>query len=289
MPNQTTTIDQEQHVAESGDEQLKIPEVLPVLPLRDIVIFPFMIVPGAFAAERPRTGAPHQAAATLEASIAAATLASSKGSCSSGIRRLISGMSANASPSRATPRSPAALRSRSAEPRLVARRHLDVAESGPHGDRPLGRAVDEQPVAKRHPAQAQLHRLVRRRGCRSLNSRHQCYEVGILCPLEGKEADTLFDTGEAPRAELRCRSRRSRWRRACGRGRWTSSSARSTCSAPGSALRTSIEQGQLHSMILYGPPGSGKTTLARIAARGAGAAFEEASAVNAGPRRGARR
>ena len=52
--------------------------------------------------------------------------------------------------------------------------------------------------------------------------------------------------------------------------------------APGSALRTSIERGQLHSMILYGPPGSGKTTLARIAARGAGAAFEEASAVNAG-------
>jgi putative ATPase len=35
-------------------------------------------------------------------------------------------------------------------------------------------------------------------------------------------------------------------------------------------------------MILYGPPGSGKTTLARIAASGAGAAFEEASAVNAG-------
>ena len=35
-------------------------------------------------------------------------------------------------------------------------------------------------------------------------------------------------------------------------------------------------------MILYGPPGSGKTTLARIAATRAGAAFEEASAVNAG-------
>ena len=44
MPNQTTTVDQEQHVAET-EEQLKIPEVLPVLPLRDIVIFPFMIVP----------------------------------------------------------------------------------------------------------------------------------------------------------------------------------------------------------------------------------------------------
>jgi putative ATPase len=35
-------------------------------------------------------------------------------------------------------------------------------------------------------------------------------------------------------------------------------------------------------MILYGPPGSGKTTLARVAASHAGAAFEEASAVNAG-------
>src|ERR671936_1451515 len=35
-------------------------------------------------------------------------------------------------------------------------------------------------------------------------------------------------------------------------------------------------------MILYCPPGSGKTTRARIAATGAGAAFEEESAVNAG-------
>ena len=50
----------------------------------------------------------------------------------------------------------------------------------------------------------------------------------------------------------------------------------------GSALRTAIEQGEPHSMILYGPPGTGKTTLARIAASLAGAAFEEESAVNAG-------
>jgi putative ATPase len=49
-----------------------------------------------------------------------------------------------------------------------------------------------------------------------------------------------------------------------------------------SALRTAIETGALHSMILYGPPGSGKTTLARIAASQTGAAFEEASAVQAG-------
>jgi putative ATPase len=50
----------------------------------------------------------------------------------------------------------------------------------------------------------------------------------------------------------------------------------------GSALRTAIEGGHPHSAILYGPPGSGKTTLARIAASKAEGAFEEESAVNAG-------
>ncbi len=52
--------------------------------------------------------------------------------------------------------------------------------------------------------------------------------------------------------------------------------------APGSALRRAIEEGRPHSMILHGPPGSGKTTLARLVAHASGAAFEEESAVQAG-------
>ncbi len=52
--------------------------------------------------------------------------------------------------------------------------------------------------------------------------------------------------------------------------------------AEGSPLRVAIETGEAHSAIFYGPPGSGKTTLARIIAAAARGAFEEESAVNAG-------
>jgi putative ATPase len=52
--------------------------------------------------------------------------------------------------------------------------------------------------------------------------------------------------------------------------------------APGKPLRAAIEGGQLHSLILWGPPGTGKTTLARLIAQRADAHFIALSAVMAG-------
>ena len=52
--------------------------------------------------------------------------------------------------------------------------------------------------------------------------------------------------------------------------------------APGSALRRAVEAGRVHSMILWGPPGCGKTTLALLLARYADAEFVAISAVLCG-------
>ena len=52
--------------------------------------------------------------------------------------------------------------------------------------------------------------------------------------------------------------------------------------APNSALRRAIEAGRVHSMVLWGPPGCGKTTLALLLARYADAEFRAISAVLSG-------
>jgi len=51
---------------------------------------------------------------------------------------------------------------------------------------------------------------------------------------------------------------------------------------PGTVLRRALNAGSLPSLILWGPPGTGKTTLARLIAAQGKAAFEPVSATSAG-------
>ncbi len=52
--------------------------------------------------------------------------------------------------------------------------------------------------------------------------------------------------------------------------------------APGAAFRSLVASGEPVSMILWGPPGTGKTTLARLVASAGSARFEQLSATSAG-------
>jgi putative ATPase len=87
---------------------------------------------------------------------------------------------------------------------------------------------------------------------------------------EGAEMDSLFGAPEAPlAARMRPRS-------------LDEYVGQVEIVGEGRALRRAIESDRAPSMILWGPPGTGKTTLAEIIARSSGAHFEKLSAVSAG-------
>ena len=94
--------------------------------------------------------------------------------------------------------------------------------------------------------------------------------------------ERLFDTGEAPQQRTPVPPSEQPLATRMRPGSLDEVVGQEHLLAPGAALRTAIDEGRPHSMVLYGPPGTGKTTLARLMATNARAAFEEASAVNAG-------
>ena len=99
--------------------------------------------------------------------------------------------------------------------------------------------------------------------------------------------ERLFDP---PEERSRAAGRATgRWRRACARATLDEFVGQEHLLGEGSALRTALESGAPHSMVLYGPPGHRQDD-ARAARRRARRAPRSRSsrAVNAGPRRGAR-
>jgi putative ATPase len=85
--------------------------------------------------------------------------------------------------------------------------------------------------------------------------------------------DDLFDTGIHAGAPLAERLRPRHLDEVVGQ---------SHLLGPGKPLRLAFDAGKLHSMVLWGPPGVGKTTLARLTAEAFGADFIAISAVLSG-------
>ncbi len=80
-----------------------------------------------------------------------------------------------------------------------------------------------------------------------------------------------------------CAQRRARrWPNACGPKTFADVAGQRHLLAPGKPLAVAFASGKLHSMILWGPPGVGKTTLARLMADAFNAEFIAISAVLAG-------
>src|SRR5204862_6099342 len=86
----------------------------------------------------------------------------------------------------------------------------------------------------------------------------------------------LFDDPSKPSAELTPLAARMRPRTL------DESLGQEHLLAPGRALRRALEADRVPSMLLWGPPGSGKTTLAEVIARLTHSRFVAMSAVTAG-------
>lgn len=75
---------------------------------------------------------------------------------------------------------------------------------------------------------------------------------------------------------------RSLWPHGCARARFEEYLGQEHLLAVGMPLREALSRGKVDSMVFWGPPGVGKTTLARLLAQSTEAAFVSFSAVSDG-------